>query len=96
MKIESLEVNLFKASDIKDGDILLVRIDNEEKNKLTKEGVRNVYDQILNMIKRKDIGIYFFPKNLDIEVIKDHISNIENSKTEILNQETKNENESDN
>lgn len=87
MKIESLEVNLFKASEIKNGDILLVRIDNEEKNKLTKEGVRNIYDQILNMIKRKDIGIYFFPKNLDIEIIKNHILNIENSKTEIIKNE---------
>jgi len=84
MKIESLEVNLFKASDIKDGDILLVRIDNDKKNNLSKENVRNIYDQILNMIKRKDIGIYFFPKNLDIEIIKNNIMNIEKSKTEVI------------
>jgi len=92
MKIESLEVNLFKASDIKDGDILLVRIDNEEKNNLTKENVRNIYDQILNMTKRKDLGIYFFPKNLDIEVIKNHIMNVEDSKTDLIKKEDQNEN----
>lgn len=90
MDIQSLEINLLKASEIKNGDILLIRVDDKERNQLTKENVRNIYDQVLKMIKRTDIGIYFFPKNLGIEIIKNHVENIENNKNQIIKTQDEN------
>jgi hypothetical protein len=83
MDIKSLEINILKASEVKDGDTILVRVSEEEKSKFTKENIKNLYEQIKKIIG-KDISIYFFPKNLSIDVIKNHIKNIEDSKESIL------------
>jgi hypothetical protein len=89
MNIKSLEINLFKTSEIKDGDTILVKIDDYEKSKFDKEKIKMLYDEI-NKITKKNISIYFFPKNLSIDIIKNHVKNIENSKESILTEEDKN------
>ena len=81
--IESLEINVLKASEIKDGDILIVKMDKEQKNKMNKDDVKNIYDQIVKMIKRSDISIYFFPEDLSIDIIKNNVKMIEDSKIKI-------------
>lgn len=91
MDIKSLEINILKASEVKDGDTILVKIKEEDKSKLTKENIKSLYDQIKKIIK-KDISIYFFPKNLSIDIIKNHVKNIEGSKEQILKEEKINEN----
>ncbi len=83
MDIKSLEINLFKTSEIQDGDTILVKIDEEKKAKLKKEDIKFLYDQIKKIVK-KDISIYFFPKDLSIDIIKNHVKNIEDSKEQIL------------
>ena len=83
MDIKSLEINLFKTSEIKDGDTILVKIDDEKKSKLKKEDVKALYDEIKKIVK-KEISIYFFPKDLSIDIIKNHVKNIEDSKESIL------------
>jgi acetamidase/formamidase len=86
MDIQSLEINLLKVSEIKEGDIVIVKIKDSEKSKISKEIIKNLYKQITNIVK-KEIPIYFFPDYLSIEMIKEHInivdkklkeSNIEN------------------
>lgn len=74
MNIESLEIKLLKSSEIKDGDIILVKIKDSDKLKLDKDKVRNLYDQISKMLN-KSIPIYFFPDNLSIDIIKKSIIN---------------------
>jgi hypothetical protein len=81
--IESLEINVLKASEIKDGDILIVKMGKEQKNKMNKDDVKNIYDQIVKMIKRSDISIYFFPEDLSIDIIKNNVKMIEDSKIKI-------------
>lgn len=83
MDIKSLEINLFKTSEVQDGDTILVKIDEEKKSSLKKEDIKFLYDQIRNIVK-KDISIYFFPKDLSIDIIKNHVKNIEDSKEQIL------------
>lgn len=83
MDIESLELNLLKSSQINDGDIILVKIDETKKSKLKKEDIQFLYEQI-KKITKKDISIYFFPENLSLHLIKNHIKNIEESKAKIL------------
>lgn len=83
MDIKSLEINLFKTSEIQDGDTILVKIDEEKKSNLKKEDIKFLYDQIRNIVK-KDISIYFFPKDLSIDIIKNHVKKIEDSKEQIL------------
>lgn len=83
MKIDNIEVSLFKASEIKDGDILLVKMGKEQKNNMNKDDVKNIYDKIVKMIKRSDISIYFFPKDLSIDIIKNNVKIIEDSKIKI-------------
>jgi 2-methylcitrate dehydratase PrpD len=98
MNIEQLEVNLFKTSQINDGDTVLVKIDNSDREKLKKEDVQALYDKIKSIVK-KDISIYFFPKHLSIDIIKNHVKNIESSKETILSepkQDNNNENENEN
>jgi hypothetical protein len=73
MKIESLEINLLKASEIKDGDIVIVKIKNAEKANLKQEDITNIYNKILDMTEKK-IPIYFFPDNLNFNIIKDYVS----------------------
>ena len=87
MNIKSLEINLFKTSEIHDGDTILVKIDDKQKSEFKKEDIKYLYDQI-KKITKKDISIYFFPKNLSIDIIKNHVKNIEKSKDTILNEET--------
>lgn len=69
MNIESLEINLLKASEINEGDVVLVRINEEEKSKFNESDIRDLYQKITKMLK-KEIPIYFFPKNIDFEMIK--------------------------
>lgn len=88
MNIESLEINLFKTSEIKDGDTILVKIEDEKKSKFKKEEIKALYDQIKKIVK-KDISIYFFPKNLSIDIIKNHVKNIEDSKEDLLKEDEK-------
>lgn len=88
MDITKLEINLFKTSEINDGDTILVKIDEKDKSKFTKENIKSLYDQI-KKIAGKDISIYFFPKNLSIDIIKNHVKNIENSKEDILKDNNK-------
>jgi len=61
----------------------LVKIDDEKKSKLKKEDVKALYDEIKKIVK-KEISIYFFPKDLSIDIIKNHVKNIEDSKESIL------------
>jgi hypothetical protein len=69
MKIESLEINLLKASEIQDGDVVIVKIKDQEKSKLDKTQIKHLYEQITNILK-KEVPIYFFPSNLSVEIIK--------------------------
>ena len=61
----------------------MVKIDDEKKSKLKKEDVKALYDEIKKIVK-KEISIYFFPKDLSIDIIKNHVKNIEDSKESIL------------
>ena len=92
MDIKSLEINLFKTSEINDNDTILIKIDEKEKAKLKKEDIQTLYNQIQKIVK-KNISIYFFPKNLSIDIIKNHVKNIESSKKEILEEAEKLNNE---
>lgn len=92
MDIKSLEINLFKTSEINDNDTILIKIDDKEKAKFKKEDIQILYNQIQKIVKKK-ISIYFFPKNLSIDIIKNHVKNIEDSKEEILKEEKKLNNE---
>jgi hypothetical protein len=83
MNIKSLEINLFKTSEINDGDTILVKIDDDKKKEFQKEDIKFLYDEI-KKITKKDISIYFFPKYLSIDIIKNHVKNIEDSKESIL------------
>ena len=77
MNIESLEINLLKASEIKDGDIILVKIDNKTKSELNKETITNLYQKITDILK-KQVPIYFFPSDVSIEILKKTIEIQEN------------------
>jgi hypothetical protein len=87
MNIESLEINLFKTSELKDGDTILVKIDAEEKSKLTKDEIQSLYNQLTKIIENKNINIYFFPKNISIDIIKNHVILTEEKKEKIQNNE---------
>ena len=77
MNIESLEINVLKVSEIKDGDVLIVKMGTEQRNKMNKNDVKDIYDQVVKMIKRNDISIYFFPEDLSLDIIKNNINLIE-------------------
>ena len=96
MDIKSLEINLFKASEVQNGDIILVRLSQEQKAKLTKENVQSLYKQIAEMIKKENIQIYFFPKDISIDLIKKHVKTIELKQDEIRESLNKNENKNEN
>lgn len=72
MNIESLEINLLKASEIKDGDVVIVKIDEFEKANLDAEKIQSIYKKITDMLK-KETPIYFFPSNFTFEIMKDAI-----------------------
>jgi hypothetical protein len=69
MDIKSLEVNLLKASEIEDGDIVLIKVTEDQKNKLSKEDAKKIYQKITEITK-KTIPIFFFPKDLNIQLLK--------------------------
>ena len=92
MNIEPLEVKLVKSSKIEDGDIIIIKVSTEDKKNFDTENIKNLYAQIKNMIGNKNISIYFFPKNLDIEFVKENIKNIESKKDEIANETLKSDN----
>jgi hypothetical protein len=77
MKIDQAEISLFKTSDIKDGDVLLVKISSKYKEKLNKENIQSLYDSIKAMVGSKDVGIFFFPKNLDISILRNYLEKAE-------------------
>lgn len=91
MNIEQLEYKLLKSSKVEDGDILLVKIDPAEKAQFNKESIKSLYDHIIKMVGKNDISIYFFPKNIDIELIKNHVTNIERSKDKLTIEDDTNE-----
>ena len=72
MNLESLEINLLKASEIKDGDVVIVKINEFEKANLDAEKIRSIYKKITDMLK-KETPIYFFPSNFTFEIMKDAI-----------------------
>lgn len=74
MKIENLELKLLKSSKIEDGDNILVKINDFDKNSLSKEDIKSLYEKISGMVK-KEVGIYFFPANLEISLIKELVKN---------------------
>lgn len=78
MNIKSLEIKLLKSSEIKDGDIIIVKINDTEKSELDKTTIKNLYEKITNMIK-KQIPIYFFPSDLSFEIIKNSIESTQES-----------------
>lgn len=81
MDIKSLEINLFKTSEIKDDDTILVKIDAEEKSKLNKKDIENLYKDLKTILNNKNVNIYFFPKNMSIDMIKNHVRLTEQNKT---------------
>jgi uncharacterized alkaline shock family protein YloU len=94
MNIKSLEINLLKTSEINENDTILVKIDEDERKKLNKEDIQKLYNQIQSIVK-KNISIYFFPKNLSVDIIKNHVKNIESSKKQIEEEAEKLNNEND-
>jgi hypothetical protein len=92
MNIKSLEINVFKSSEIKDGDTILVKIDEKQKKDLKPEDIRHLYDEIKNITK-KDVSIYFFPKYLSIDIIKKHVKNVEDNKEKFLQEQSDKNNE---
>ncbi len=91
MNIESLEINVLKASEIKDGDSIIVKVKENDRMKLSKESVASLYKQIKGIIKKDNIPIYFFPQNISLNIIKSHVEQIENNK-EKIEEITNNEN----
>ena len=73
MNIESLEINLLKVSEIKDGDIVIVKIDKESQSKLNKDFIQSLYKEITKILN-KEIPIYFFPSDISIEILKQTIN----------------------
>lgn len=74
MNIESLEINLLKVSEIQDGDIIIIKMNEDEKSKLTKDQIQNLYTKLTTLLK-KELPIFFFPSNLDVEIIKKTVLN---------------------
>ncbi|MEN9446594.1 MAG: hypothetical protein RL728_1106 [Bacteroidota bacterium] len=78
MDIKKLEVSFLKVSEIKSGDVVIVRMSPEEKNKLNKENITEIYNQIKNIVgKEKEVGIFFFSKDMELSYIKDYLKQSE-------------------
>lgn len=78
MNIKNLEVSILKTSELKSGDVVIVRMSPEEKNKLNKDNITEIYNQVKNMIgKDKEIGIFFFSKDMELSYIKDYLKQSE-------------------
>lgn len=96
MNIKSLEINLLKASEIEDGDIIIVKVSKDDKLKLTKENVQSLHKHISEITKKPNIPIYFFPKNISVEMIKTHVKTIETQRPNVEKSLNENENENTN
>jgi hypothetical protein len=78
MKIKNVELSLLKASQVEDGDVILVRISKAFKEKMTAEKARDLYNQIKSMVAEdKNIGIFFFPKEMELSLIKGYLEQAE-------------------
>jgi hypothetical protein len=77
MKIENAEVTLLKASQIEDGDVLLVRMSKKFRDGMNADKAQALHTQLSEMVGEKKIGVYFFPKDLDISVIKGFLGDSE-------------------
>lgn len=86
MNIESLEINILKASEIQDNDVVIVKINEFEKANLDTNKIQNLYKKITDMIK-KEVPIYFFPSNFTFEIIKNAIET-QNNLTKDKQEET--------
>ncbi len=73
MKTQSLEKKLLKTSKIEEGDLILIKINSEKKKDLTPDQIKSLYNDMRALIK-KDIPIVFFPDYLDVEIIKQLIT----------------------
>jgi hypothetical protein len=90
MNIKSLEINLFKASQIEEGDVVLIKTSQDEKKSLSKEDVKQLYKKICD-ITNKSIPIYFFPKELELEILKKVvIEHFQNNQNENNNEQNEN------
>ncbi len=74
MNIENLEIKLLESSKIQDGDVILVKIKDYERTKFSKDQIKDLYQKVAQMINKPNIGIYFFPADLEISLIKDLIT----------------------
>jgi len=77
MEIENLEVSLLKASNIQDGDTVLVRLTEEQKQEMTKEKAGELYNKIKKCVgEDKKIAIFFFPKSMELGLVKDTMKTV--------------------
>jgi hypothetical protein len=77
MNIENLEVSILKTSEIKDGDTLLVKLTEEQKEAMTKESASALYNKIKSVVgPDKKISIFFFPSSMEISAIRDTINTV--------------------
>lgn len=78
MNIKNLEVSILKTSELKSGDVVIVRMSPEEKNKLNKDNITEIYNQVKSIVgKEKEIGIFFFSKDMELHYIKDYLKQSE-------------------
>jgi hypothetical protein len=81
MDIENLEISLLQASKIQDGDTVLVRLTEEEKEFMTKDKISALYDKIKKCVgEDKKVSIFFFPKTMDISLVKNTMQNVIDSR----------------
>lgn len=97
INIESLEVKLIKSSKVEDGDIIIIKVNSDDKKHFDQDNIKSLYAQIRKMLGDKNISIYFFPKHFDISFMKNQIETIENNKNNIEKEiKEKNENKNEN
>jgi|688.fasta_scaffold734755_1 hypothetical protein len=83
MKIESIETKLVKGSKIEPGDIVIVKMNSQDRESLSKEEIKSLYKNITSMLGVKDIGMYFFPKDIDLYSMKSILK--QNDLSKVLN-----------
>lgn len=77
MNIQNAEVSLLKASQIENGDVLLVRMSKKTKESMSAEKAHDLFQQIKSMVGGKEVGIFFFPKDLELSIIKNFLKKAE-------------------
>jgi hypothetical protein len=81
MDIENLEISLLQASKIKDGDTILVRLTEEDKKVMTKDQISQLYQKIKKCVgEEKQISIFFFPKSMELSLVKHTMRNVVESR----------------